>query len=117
MKIKGCIDGNLSDEFINSFDKLPFRESRKEFLTRKYGNMYNLNKFDQPWHKDLIYYKLADYILNNNIGKSFDMAFHYYCTKVPKYQQCLFLQNFRTYNRYYIDENGLIKKNNYKWNY
>lgn len=59
-------------------------------------------------------YKILDRILANNIGKSFSLAFHYFCTKVPKYQQRLFLEVF-TENRYwsymnfYIDSDGNIQ--------
>jgi hypothetical protein len=61
---------------------------------------------------------IAKRIINNNIGKSFDNAFSYYCTKVPKYQQNIFLKEFEEkrgwrgnhLNDYYIDENGLIQE-------
>lgn len=56
--------------------------------------------------------------IHNNIGKSFDMTFHYYCTQVPKYQQRLFLDEFLHYPEYwykfhpgyYVDEQGNIQK-------
>lgn len=57
-------------------------------------------------------------VIDNNIGKSFDMAFSYFCSKVPKNCQHIFLSYFRGYHYrgydYYIDENGLIQENVYK---
>ena len=53
-------------------------------------------------------------IIENNIGKSFSLAFSYYCKISPKYQQKDFLEEFnRTRWRggdYYIDSEGLIQK-------
>jgi len=56
--------------------------------------------------------------IHNNIGKSFAMAFHYYCKQVPKYQQYLFLDEFQQFPAYwykfhpgyYIDNQGNIQK-------
>ena len=55
-------------------------------------------------------------IIENNIGKSFSLAFSYYCKQVPKYQQHVFLEEFNNdinsrYTQYfYIDEDGLIQR-------
>ena len=73
------------------------------------GDAHKVNG-EYPW-------KIAERIIENNIGKSFDKAFSYFCTKVPKYQQRFFLKEFDEklgwrgshYNDYYIDENGLIQ--------
>lgn len=59
-------------------------------------------------------YKIATRILDNNIGKSFDMAFHYFCTKVPKHKQYIFLdevQGTRWRKHYFVDEDGNIQLN------
>lgn len=59
-------------------------------------------------------YKIATRILDNNIGKSFDMAFHYFCTKVPKHKQYIFLDEVSgiRYRKYYfVDDDGNIQIN------
>lgn len=99
--------------FEDPFDKLPFRESRKEFLTRKYGSMYDIfeykkiNKEKYPWN-------IAFNIINSNIGKSFDLSFSYYCKKVEKRYQYIFLNYFNNRRRYiddyFVDNNGNIQK-------
>lgn len=64
--------------------------------------------------------------IENNIGKSFAMTFHYYCKLVPKYCQNDFLEKFKhirldRYNTYYVDDLGSIQrykpKNEYKGPY
>lgn len=100
-------------------ETLPFRESRCQYITRKLGNMYDINKFDHPWSRFDKYYKLAYRILDNNINKSFDMAFHYYCTKIEQRYQKQFLKDFNgsRFNDYYIDDNGLIQLNKNVYRY
>lgn len=60
------------------------------------------------------YYIIVNRILENNIGKSFDLAFSYYCKKVNKQYQYLFLEEFqeRRWSYYYVDEFGNIQYNN-----
>jgi hypothetical protein len=103
-------------DIINTdFDELPFRESRYQNLTRRYCNMYNLHKFEHRWSK---YYKVKNWIIENNIGKSFDKAFSYYCSKIPKHWQYIFLKEFEPsfgrysgelINDYIIDSEGKIR--------
>lgn len=54
-------------------------------------------------------------LLQHNIGKSFDMTFSYFCKKIPKHAQYIFLKKFEggyvtTKPDYYIDENGNIQE-------
>lgn len=83
---------------IKKLSKLPFKESRKDYLTRKFGDMWNIAKFDHPWHDgepSESPWKRAEWILKKNIGKSFDDAFSYYCTFVEKHEQRYFLREFQ----------------------
>lgn len=99
---------------IEYFKELPFREGMK----RPYG-WDACSNFDS-WHSTsgIPVWKRVKRILNDNVGKSFDMAFHYYCKHVPKYQQEIFLREFSTFPEcwriyhpgYYIDDNGDIQK-------
>jgi len=101
---------------FDKYDELPFKESRFQYITRKYGNMYNLKCFDHSWRTDeYAPYKILYRILDNNIGKSFDLAFSYYCKKVDSQYQHLFLrefdkQRFQRYSNYILDENKIIRK-------
>lgn len=62
-------------------------------------------------------YTICQRVIDNNIGKSFALAFSYYCKLVPKRDQYLFLEEFSHKNRrsrqsdYFIDEDGLIQIN------
>jgi sulfur relay (sulfurtransferase) DsrC/TusE family protein len=100
---------------IEKLEELPFRENRAAYLTRKYGNMWNVMDYKRPTEKIKSPYRIAKIILKSNIGKSFKMAFHYYCTKVEKQYQDAFLKEFEDirfnrYNNYYIDDNGNIQE-------
>jgi hypothetical protein len=62
-------------------------------------------------------FKRIKYIIESNIGKSFDIAFSNFCEQVPVYQQKFFMQEFdkkRWQNYcsyyYYIDKQGNIQK-------
>jgi hypothetical protein len=102
----------LMDDF---FDNLPFRENRAAYITRKYGDMWNLRKFD-GWNmsnssKHSPYIR-AERILRNNIGKPFSQAFSYFCRQSRINDQNVFLDYFRDTWRsreWKIDDNGLIK--------
>jgi len=111
----------LNDSFL---DKLPIKESRAMYLTKKYGNMYDLAKFDRHWgrsesSKDP--YKILYRVLDSYIGKQFDKAFSYFCTLIDFQFQYIFLKEFedsRIYihkdyysflDYYYIDKVGNIQ--------
>jgi hypothetical protein len=102
-------------------NELPYRESKWQYITRKYGNCYNIRKWEYrtPSEKSIDPWYLAKRIIANNIGKSFDLAFHYFCTKVRFQDQKYFFRHFETlgsfrwrhYRSYYIDDLGLIQEN------
>jgi hypothetical protein len=110
---------------LEELNEFPLFESRKRYITRKFGNMYNLNKFD---HKGMEYdykiEKLAKGIIIKNIGKTYDLAFSYFCKKVSKDKQHIFeyffeqdkIQDYykNIYYGYYVDDNRLIQENKYK---
>lgn len=94
---------------IDKLEELPKRMSRYQYLDSKGLNMYDLDKFDHPWYRDLKYWEIRKRILENNIGKSFDLAFSYYCKLVPKRLQHEFLEEFEL-NSIYKVVDGIIQK-------
>lgn len=96
---------------FEKLDKLPFRSNKSSFY--KHGLYRRHRHFYHPENNP---YKLAERILANNIDKSFALAFSYYCKKVSKQHQAIFLEYFdkdRFYcysTTYFIDDNGLIKR-------
>ena len=100
-------------------EELPKFESRKQYLTRKVGNMYDIPNFDHPLSMRTKYYKIRDRILHHYIGKSFDDAFSYYCKLVPKHYQHLFLEEFERpfsrWNDWKLDENKNIVHTPYRY--
>ena len=107
---------SLPSRVTNSLFQEFNKEHRYEFKWR-YGR--------GTWHKvgDYGPWKIAERVIENNIGKPFDDAFSYYCKLVPIYQQDAFLEEFRpsrygfTYNDYIVDEEGLIQRNRDKNKY
>ena len=92
--------------------ELPKFESRKQYLTKKWGNMYDLHRFDHPLSMRAKYHKIKDRILHHYIGKSFDDAFSYYCSKTPVQYRKLFLEVFERpfsrWNEWSLDESKNI---------
>ena len=75
---------------MSKLNELPFRESRKEYITRKYGDMGNVKRFDNSWvrsEKSDFPWVIAKRVILHNVGKSFDKAFSYYCKQVEQYDQ------------------------------
>lgn len=129
---------NLAVLDLNDVEVLPLKESRKQYLTEKYGNMYDLHRFDNgtssiksPW---VFNYNLAKRIIKKYINKLFDDAYSEYCKKAKLESKELFHDFFKhnsgyVYNRlgYYVDNNGFIKNVNkiekeviykiYSWDY
>lgn len=96
-------------------NKLSMKFSEKSHNKKiKYWGDYRYKPKYNPW-------KICERILKNNIGKSFNLAFTYYCKFVPKHEQYIFLEEFddnrkfwRWRGGYYIDKNGNIQyKNNW----
>ena len=103
-------------------EHLPKWENRAANLTRRFGNVYEV------WdYRSNIYtpYKLAHYILEKNIGRSFNDAFSYFCKIFKeKYNDWDYtpywyfmrdfeynIRRYRYHSYYYTDDNGLIQKN------
>lgn len=99
---------------FNHLEQLPFREAMK----RPYGWRIRYKSGERHSVDHISYWKRVRRNIHNNVGKSFAMAFHYYCKQVPKYQQYLFLDEFQQfpvywykfYPGYYIDDQGNIQK-------
>ena len=93
-----------SEEKLNSFD--PIKSRRWDW--RSYGKSYH-HKVRGQWP-----YDIATRILKHYIGRHFDDAFSYYCTKVPVYQQRLFFDlladSRRSYANFILTEEGIIRK-------
>lgn len=104
---------------IEKLENLPQKQGRKAFLVERHGNLYNLKRFDHPWHRSLKednQWCMTERVIQNNIGKSFDMTFSYFCKKYPIYWQSYFLKQFglnRSGYGYYVDEQGNIQENKY----
>jgi len=93
----------------DKLENLPYRQNRWQRYTEIHGSFWDFHH----WRKTYRWCKLCDIILKNNIGKSYDMAYHYLCTKVP-YQYRHWFEDEFNYHRwrsyYYVDENGLIQR-------
>jgi len=109
-------------EIDEPFEHLPKFESRKEYLTRVHGNMWDLPKFDHSWYWKLPLQKKLRYIINNNIGKSYDLTFSYCCKKLKYYDlredfthyfkpYYYYYRGFHNMNDYLVDDDGLIQLN------
>jgi hypothetical protein len=108
------------DQHYDDFDDLPTRENRAANLARRYGDMWNV--MDYRNYKNPSPWKIADRILSKNIGKSFNLAFSYYCKQVRPHEQKIFLENvslnirrYRSCSEYSIDDNGLIQYEPFVW--
>lgn len=103
---------------IEKLENLPKKESITDSLINKYGNLYNLHKWDSPYSRikydNKCIWKYTHRVLENSIGKPFDLIFSKYC-KVVRFNRDEFLDNFRGFRRwgsnYIVDEKGLIQKN------
>jgi len=110
---------NIND--IDTLESLPLRESRKDYITRIYGDFWNLHRFDSPNYnsersKDP--YIITFFIIKRFIGKPFDKVFSYLCRRVEPQYRYHFLDEFeadkRNYiwaNKYMVDDNGNIQLN------
>ena len=93
----------------DKLEDLPYRQNRWQYYIENVGSFWNFYDYrgNNKW------YKICIRILENNIGKSYDMTYHYLCTKVPYQHRYHFEYQFNIEwwrNRYYVDENGLIQK-------
>lgn len=111
------------EQHIEILETLPFKEGRKAYITRKYGDMWDLPRFDHPHYRseksDYPWVK-AERVIKKFLGKSFDKAFSYYCNQVKVYEQYEFLDNFNQHqswgysshpSEYIVDDKGNIQIN------
>ena len=113
------------ENIIDKLDNLPLKEGRKSYLTNKYGDMWNMRRFDNPWHlsekSDYADVK-AERVIKRFIGKSYDKAFSYYCNQVEQYEYHFFKDYFEHIRyhikypaeyivEYIVDTNGNIQYN------
>lgn len=106
----------LDDPCINMLDNLPMHEGRSYYLNKRdiwaYHYRFNWATFD-----------IVRHVIKKFMGKSFDDAFSYYCKKVRKDDQRLFMEKFNEtahhnyQSDYIIDNNGNIQENpdKFKW--
>ena len=87
---------------LEETDILPFRIGTRKNIKVNHDSWVF---FYHYFHTENDPYKLSKRIIENNIGKSFDLAFSYYCSKVEKRYQDIFLNEFK------IDEVDLIQIN------
>jgi hypothetical protein len=82
---------------IEELDNLHLRENRGSNLVRRFGNLWNLPKFDHSWRRsDKTQYPWvkARFIIKKFIGKNYDKAFSAYCEIVKPYEQNVFYDDF-----------------------
>lgn len=103
---------NLITQDLEKLQELPKHLSK---LGRNNRNWYSCRR--SLVHKVGDYYPwtIVTRIIEAYVGKPFNDAFSYYCTKVPKYQQYKFLEQFennqrRWYDDYKVDDDGIIRK-------
>lgn len=104
---------------IEKLEQLPTRMSRKEYLTDKYQNMWNLDKFDHPWIRSEstdYYWNKLEYILKSHIGKNVDEAYSKYCKIVEPHEKSYFFKEFNDFynlykSKYTLDANRCIQLN------
>lgn len=110
---------------IDKLDKLPSRESRKMYITREFGDMWNINKFDHPWDwersdKTKSTWFILDNVIKKFKGDAYNNAFSYYCKLVPYYEQHKFHDYFFSvrscvYGKDFILVNNIITENENSW--
>lgn len=103
---------NLITQDLEKLQNLPKHLSKLQRSNRSW-----VSRGSYALHRTGDYYPwtIAIRIIEAYVGKPFDDAFSYFCTKVPKYQQYRFLEEFEHngrhwYSDYKIDHNGVIRK-------
>jgi len=100
----------------DKLENLPYRQNRWQRYTEIHGSFWDFHH----WRKTHHWWILCHRILKNNIGKPYDMTYHYLCTKVPCQYRHHFDYYFSSFRRvfdylpeYYIDESGIIRTNKF----
>lgn len=102
---------------LGIYKELPFRESRKAYLTRVYGDMWNLHRFEHPWNTSkLTSWALATRIVKAHIGEHVDLAFSTYMHQkadwhpIDDFYWVFSNRRWRAFFGYYLRE-GIITYN------
>lgn len=96
-------------------EDLPYRESfrAKQFRLQSWGLFEDRKQ--KINHINLG--KIVDRIITNNIGKSFDETYSYYCKLIPKNTEDKHYEFMGCFEEphpyYYVDSNGNIQNNNF----
>ena len=99
---------------LDDNENLPFKASRKEYITEKYGDMWNFHKFDHPWYrsdKTKSPWFILDNVIKKFKGDSFDNAFSYYCKLVKREDQKLFIEYFFPKRQWRFDDDFVLVNN------
>lgn len=105
-------------EKLEQFEDAPIRMSRKEYVINRYGDMWDLRRFDHPWYRsdktDTHWFKLGK-IFKKFLGKSVDKAYSEYCKLVRFEEKEYFWKEFEGTRwhgaDYLIDSNKNIQLN------
>jgi hypothetical protein len=81
--------------------------------SKAYG--WDHRKYNSRYYYGGVDLKKVKYIIENNIGKSFDLTYKYFCKKYPNIERKHFLDEFeynyrRYYCLYYVNDEGNIVK-------
>ena len=104
---------------LEDYDNIPLKEPNKEYKSklkwrRKYSNGHKVKYFSDSSKSA---YRIVDFVIKKFLGKSYDKAFSYYCSKVMKSEQYLFEKKFKKDFHwswepdYIVDKQGRIQKN------
>jgi hypothetical protein len=102
---------------LENFEEAPIKLGRKGYITEKFGNMWDLKRFDyhRLSRKENNYWIIKDRIFKEFLGKSVDEAYSKYCKKVKFYEKSYFWDEFEDhrwrYADYIIDSNKNIQLN------
>lgn len=99
---------NINGKLLDMLDNLPSREVSRDPDRWSYHRRSDYHRVNGYFPHDRI-----TRILKCYIGRPFDEAFSYYCKISPKYQQHIFLEEFKRSYRYWkasweVDESGNI---------
>lgn len=101
---------------IDKLEELPFRENRAAYITKKYGDMWEVFDYRSAADKSVYPWVKARRVIKKYIGKNYGKAFSEYCGLVKQYEQSTFYDDFfkkhGTYEpEYIIDKQNRIQIN------
>lgn len=107
-------------------DSLPKRESISQGIVRRYGSLWNVDKWEGYRHREKHKYpwSIANDILHKYLGKSYDEAYSAFCKKLKEngqkdqYDKSYFDKEFTSLGKWYgnfeefiLDDNKIIHYN------